>query len=128
MTVNLLPKMLLLSIFLHYKVKKNQNMIKEPPSWTSRRLWTCLLSLSLRTTPIGFSHFFAHFLLPLEEKTNLLKSALNLASNKPLFCCLSVLVFYCGANQYSETACIFSKFLKNRLKGFWGLKGFYWSK
>ena len=44
--VNLLPEMLLLLIFLHYKVKENQNMIKERSFGTPRRLLTCLLILT----------------------------------------------------------------------------------
>ena len=44
--VNLLPEMLLLPIFLHYKVKENQNMIKEPFFGTPRGLLTCLLILT----------------------------------------------------------------------------------
>ena len=53
MKVNLLSQMLLLSIFLHEKMKKNQNMIKEYSFGTPHGLLTCLLTLSLRTMPVG---------------------------------------------------------------------------
>ena len=80
MKANLPPEMLLLSIFLHYKVRQNQNMFKETSFGTPRGLLTFLLTLILRTTPIevfrnyfSFSHFWGDFLLPLEQKTNFIK-------------------------------------------------------
>ena len=80
MKAKLLPQMLLLSVFLHYRVRQNQNMFKEPSFGTPRGLSTFLLTLILRTTPIdvfrdyfSFSHFWGDFLLPLEQKTNFIK-------------------------------------------------------
>ena len=66
MKLNLLPEILLLSLFLHYKVKKNQKRMKERSFGTPHGFLTFLLTLSLRMTPIGvfpddlnFSHFSA---------------------------------------------------------------------
>ena len=50
MKLNLLPEILLLLIFLHKQVKKNQKMTKEPSFGTSNRDLTYLLTLSLQTT------------------------------------------------------------------------------
>ena len=112
--VNLLSGILLLSFFLHYKVKKYQNMTKEPSFGTPRRFLTCLLTLILRTTPVGvlkdyfsFSHGLATSCYLYMRRLISLKSALNFQSKKLIF---SVC---CAANQYSEIAYIFSKVLKN---------------
>ena len=65
MKLNLLPKKLSFSIFLHQKVKKNKKRTKGPSFRTPLGVCTCLLDLSPRTTPVGvlleyfsFSHFF----------------------------------------------------------------------
>ena len=96
--------------------ENNQNMIKKPSFGTPRGLLICVLTLSLQTTPIGvfpdyfsFSHFLATSCCFHKKGVNSLKYALNFASNKPIFCCLSVLAWYCAASQYSEIACNFSK-------------------
>ena len=63
---------------------------------------------------------FCTLSVPLKTKRlNSLKSALIFASNRQLFCRLSVLVSCCAANLYSEIACPFSILLKNsaRTKG-----------
>ena len=87
--VNLFSQMLLLSIFLHEKMKKNQNMIKESSFGTPHGLLTCLLTLSLRTMPVGvvsgllkFQPFFGHFLLSLQEKTKFIKIYTNFCVEK----------------------------------------------
>ena len=84
--------MLLLSIFLHQKVKNNQNMIKEPSFGTPRGLLTCLLTLSLRTTPAGvfpgyfnFGYFLATSCCLYKKRLSSLKFTLNLASKKNNF-------------------------------------------
>ena len=70
-------------------MKKNQNVIKEPSFGTPRGVMTCLLTLSLRTTPIGvfsdyfsFSHFWPLTIAfktkeLLNDQKSLLNSALN---------------------------------------------------
>ena len=69
-------------------------MIKEPSFGTPCGLLTCLLTLSLRTTPIGvfpdyfsFSHFLETSCCLYKKRLNSLKFALNFASNKLI--CLS---------------------------------------
>ena len=82
--VNLLSEILLLSFFLHYKVKKYQNMTKESSFGTPRRFLTRLLTLSLRTTPVrvlkdcfSFSHGLATSCYLYMRRLSSLKSALN---------------------------------------------------
>ena len=81
--LNHLPEILFLLIFLHSKVKKDPEMTKEPSFGTPRGVWTCLLSLSLRTTPFGgfpdyfsFSHFLATCCCFQSKGSNSLDSAL----------------------------------------------------
>ena len=69
-------------------------MIKEHSFATPQGLLTCLLTLSLRTTPIGvfpdyfsFSYFLATSCCLYKKRLNSLKFALNFASNKLI--CLS---------------------------------------
>ena len=106
MKVNLLLEMLLLLIFLDQKVKKNQNLIKEPSLGTPRGLLPCLLSLSLGMTPIGvfsdyfsLSNFLASSCCLQRKRLSSLNFALNLASISLIFCHLSILVWCCAANQ-----------------------------
>ena len=53
MKLNDLPQMLFLLIVFHQKVKKDLEMNKELCFWTPRRVWACLFTLSVRTTPFG---------------------------------------------------------------------------
>ena len=86
MKLNLLLEMVLLSIFLNQKVKANENMTKKLSFGTPRKVFTCLLTLSLRTTPLGvFPHFFSfsHFLSTSccfykRKNTNSIKFCINL--------------------------------------------------
>ena len=112
-------RMLLLSIFLDWKVKKNQNMIKEPSLGTSLGLLLSLLILSIWTTPIGvfpdyfsLSNVLASSCCLYKKRLSSLKFALNLASIRSVFGHLSVLVCCCEANQSSKIIRIFSQFLK----------------
>ena len=75
------------------------------------------LTISLQMTPIGvfldyfsFSHFLATFCCLYKKRLSSLKSALNFASKKPIFCRLSVLVCGCAANQYIKLASTFQNF------------------
>ena len=100
--------------------QKDLEMTKEPPFGTPRGVWTCLLTLSLRTTPFGsfliyfhFSHFFGHFLLFLEEKTRSIRFCKKFYVKQPYFCGLSALVCYWAANKYSKIGGIFLSLLEN---------------
>ena len=79
-----------------------------------------MASFTLLPMPIGvsldyfsFCHYLATSCYLYRKRLSSLKSALKFPSNKPIFCRISVLVWSCAANQYSEVTCIFSKFLKN---------------
>ena len=53
MKLNDLPQMLFLLIVLFEKFEKEPEMKNEPRFETPCRIWACLLTLSLRTTPFG---------------------------------------------------------------------------
>ena len=60
MKLNLLPEMLLLSIFLYLKVENNQQIKMEPSFGTSHGVLTFLLTHGLRMTFfIVFSDYFS---------------------------------------------------------------------
>ena len=115
--VNLLSEILLLSFFLYYKVKKYQNMTKEPSFGTPRRFLTCLLTLSLRATPVGilkdyfsFSHGLATSCYLSMRRLSSLKSAINFQSKKLIF-------FRLLCSKRVQRSCLhFFKFFKKQCR------------
>ena len=77
------------------------------------------LTLSLRTTPFGgfpdyfrFRHFWSTSSFFQKKRPNPLDSGLNFTHKQPYFCCLSVLICCCAANQYNEIGGFFKSFRK----------------
>ena len=90
--LNHLPEILFLLIFLYQKVKKDPEMTKEPSFGTPRGVWTCFLTLSLRTTPFGgfpdyfsFSYFLTISYRFQKKRPSPLDFALNFTQKQPQF-------------------------------------------
>ena len=112
MKLKLLRETLLLTIFLHQKVRKDQRMTKRPPFEITRGFLTWLLTLRRRMPHMcGFldCFSFSHFLAFSCGFQNVGLSSLN----------FQVKFLKFQMYQYSEIGCVFSKILKNsaRSKG-----------